>query len=118
MWTTAAPILTSICLFLALPALAPDMTDAAHANDSKKADAFDIRARINLVRQMYEKLPPDILGISEPVEVGIAASRTAWGITLRDRDKKEYRFTWWRAGHFSGPNKERLKECGPEESAL
>jgi hypothetical protein len=36
MWTTAAPILTSICLFLAGPAPAADKTDAAQANDAKK----------------------------------------------------------------------------------
>jgi len=37
MWTLAARILTSICLFLAVAALAADKTDAAQDNDAKKA---------------------------------------------------------------------------------
>jgi hypothetical protein len=36
MWTTTAPIPISICLFLAVPALAADKTAAAQANDVKK----------------------------------------------------------------------------------
>jgi hypothetical protein len=88
--------------------------------------------RIALVRRMYEKLPADVFGVVEPVNLaGVGFSYSdgkirVRNVVLKDAKGKELEIwlgSWWdevRADSLtlSGNKKARLHQRGPEESAV
>jgi hypothetical protein len=89
--------------------------------------------RVQLVRQMYEKLPGHVLGIAEPVRLAGVGYSFSGGdprvrnVILKDANGKKLEIwlgSWWDEGkaadslNLSGDRKGRLPRRGPEESAV
>jgi len=54
--------------------------------------------RVKVVRATYEKLPPTILGVKEPIRVTQCSHATVpvhIAIMFTDADKTNHTFTWW-----------------------
>jgi hypothetical protein len=79
-------VLASVLLFTLGP--------GARADEPKEAAAD----RIKIVRATYEKLPPTILGIKEPIRVTQCSHATVpvyIALMFTDDDKTNHTFTWW-----------------------
>jgi hypothetical protein len=96
--------------------------------------------RIKVVRAAYEKLPPTILGVEEPIRMTQCSHQTAPVVIIlifTDADGTNHDFRWWLDkgkfsnaeydridwGHYKGlsplgAKKFRLPVRGPEEDAL
>ena len=54
--------------------------------------------RVKVVRETYEKLPPTILGVKEPIRVTQCSHATVpvyIALMFTDADKTNHTFTWW-----------------------
>jgi hypothetical protein len=105
--------------------------------DEPEAPAED---RVKLVRATYEKVPPTILRLKEPIRVEQCAHQrvpVVIGLVFKDADETTHHFSWWLdRGKFSnrefdkidwshykginslGAKRFRLSVRSPEEAAL
>jgi hypothetical protein len=102
---------------------------ALHATDKPAKPSKPTAERVELVRQMYGKLPSDILGIAEPVILagvgwGGTDARELRSVILKDANGKklEISLAWWTKTVDSLTLNEGreglLPDRGPEESAV
>ena len=112
-------VLTAICTPLLLTAL----TRADEPTKPSKPSA----ERVKIVREMYQKLPCDILGFAEPAKKMAAWATTNGSMTLVLQDTKDRKisisFHDGSVFYMANPTKisdlgDRLPLRGPEESAV
>ena len=110
------------------------------SSDGRADDPKDTADRIKVVRATYEKLPPTILNIKEPIRVEQCTLQqfpVSHNLMIVDADDVHHHFDWWLdKGRFQNAEfdriywlyykgiagerkgKFRLAACGPEEDAM